>query len=152
VDNVDDLAAVDPLQVDRGDPEVGMPELALDHIQWDALSCHFNGVGVAQLVRREAAADTGPARQAPELRSCRGSRPRPSRRGPADHAEKRTNRQLHPELQPGIKLLPSPIVHPNLAALATLPMADEHRSAPGLEVSLGERQSLADPKTGLARG
>jgi hypothetical protein len=47
VDDVDDLTAVDPLQVDRGDPEVGMPELPLDHIQWDALSCHFNGVGVA---------------------------------------------------------------------------------------------------------
>ena len=112
------------------------------------LSCHFNGVGVAQLVRRKAATDTGPARQAPELRSCRGSRPRPSRRGSVDHAEKRANRQLNPELQPGIKLLPSPTVHPNLAALATLAMADEHRSAPGLEVSLGERQSLADPKTG----
>lgn len=148
VDDVDDLTAVDPLQVDRGDPEVGMPELALDHIQWDALSRHFNGVGVAQLVWREAAANTGQAPQAPELRPRRRSRPRPSSRGSVDHAEERANRQFHPELQPGIKLLPSPIVHPNLAALATLAVADEHRSEPGLEVSLGERQGLADPKTG----
>jgi hypothetical protein len=100
------------------------------------------------LVRREAPADTGAARQAPELSPRRGSRPWPSSRGPVDHAEERTNRQLHPELQLEIKLPPSPIVHANLAALATLAMPDEHRSAPGLEVSLGECQGLADPKTG----
>jgi hypothetical protein len=52
------------------------------------------------------------------------------------------------ELQPGIKLLPSPLVHSDLATLATPTMADEHRSALALEVSLGECQGFADPKTG----
>jgi hypothetical protein len=33
MDDIDDLAAVDPLQVDRGDPEVRVAKLALDHIQ-----------------------------------------------------------------------------------------------------------------------
>ena len=82
MDDIGERAAVDPLQVDRGDPAVGVPELALDHIQRDALSGHFNGVGMAQLVRREAAADTGPARRA-RCRNCvvGGGQPRPSRGG-----------------------------------------------------------------------
>jgi hypothetical protein len=38
VDGADDLAAVDALQIDAGDPKVGVAELALDHDQRDA-SC-----------------------------------------------------------------------------------------------------------------
>jgi hypothetical protein len=38
VDGVDDLGAVDALQVDRGDAEVGVSELALDDDQRDALA------------------------------------------------------------------------------------------------------------------
>jgi hypothetical protein len=53
VDGVDDLAGVDPLQVDRGHAEVGVPELALDYVQRDALAGEFDGVRVTQLVRRE---------------------------------------------------------------------------------------------------
>ena len=56
---VDDLGVVDALQVDRGDPEVAVAELALDDDQWDAFAGHLDGVGVAQLVRREAAAHAG---------------------------------------------------------------------------------------------
>jgi hypothetical protein len=33
VDGVDDFGVVDPAQVDRGDREVGVPELALDDEQ-----------------------------------------------------------------------------------------------------------------------
>ena len=36
MDGVDDLGAVDPLEVDRSDPEIAMAELALDHHQRDA--------------------------------------------------------------------------------------------------------------------
>jgi len=35
VDGVEDLGVVNPAQVGAGDPEVGMPELALDHQQRD---------------------------------------------------------------------------------------------------------------------
>ena len=47
VDGVDDLGVVDALQVHRGDPEVGVPELALDDIQRYTLSGHFDRVRVA---------------------------------------------------------------------------------------------------------
>jgi hypothetical protein len=47
VDRVDDLGAVDALEVDRGDAEVGVPELALDDDQRHALARHLHGVGVA---------------------------------------------------------------------------------------------------------
>jgi hypothetical protein len=48
-----------PLQVGRGDAEVRMAELALDHVQRHALAGQLDGVGVSELVRREAPADAG---------------------------------------------------------------------------------------------
>jgi hypothetical protein len=59
VDGVDDLGAVDALQVDRGHAEAGVPELPLDDDQRDALACHLDGVSMAELVRREAPPDAG---------------------------------------------------------------------------------------------
>jgi hypothetical protein len=58
VDGVDDLGAVNALQVDRGDAEVGMSELALDDEQRDTFSGHFDGVCVPELVGREASSDS----------------------------------------------------------------------------------------------
>jgi hypothetical protein len=75
MDDIDDLSTVDPLKVDRGDSEVGVAELALDHVQRDALSRHFNGMGVTQLMRREATTDTGSDGQPPKLGARRGGRP-----------------------------------------------------------------------------
>jgi hypothetical protein len=51
VDGVDDLGAVDALEVDRGDAEAGVSELALDDDQRDTFARHLDGVGVAELVR-----------------------------------------------------------------------------------------------------
>ena len=42
-------AFVDPLQINRGDAEVGVPQLALDDVERDALVGEFDGVSVAQL-------------------------------------------------------------------------------------------------------
>jgi hypothetical protein len=50
VHGLDDLGVVDSLQVDRGDAEVGVPELALDDNQRDALVGHLDRVRVAELV------------------------------------------------------------------------------------------------------
>jgi hypothetical protein len=47
VDGADDFAAVDALEVDAGDPEVGVPELALDHDERNALVRHFDCVSVS---------------------------------------------------------------------------------------------------------
>ncbi len=43
---------------------------------------------------------------------------------------------------PGAKLLPAPVVHPDLAALAALSVADEERPALRVKVALGEIQRL----------
>jgi hypothetical protein len=59
VDGLDDLGAVDALQVDRRDSEVGMFELALDDDQRDAVVSHLDGVSVSELVRRESTPDAG---------------------------------------------------------------------------------------------
>lgn len=47
VDGVDDLSAVDSLQVDRRYAEVAVPELALDHVERDAFAGHLDGMRVA---------------------------------------------------------------------------------------------------------
>jgi hypothetical protein len=62
VDGVDDLGAVDALEVDRGDAEVGVSELALDDDQRDTFARHLDGVGVAELVRSESSPDAGERR------------------------------------------------------------------------------------------
>ena len=59
VDGVDDFGVVDAAEVDRGDAEVGVPELALDDDQGDAFSRHLDGVGVTELVGGEPSPDTG---------------------------------------------------------------------------------------------
>ena len=58
VDGVDDLARIDPLQVGAGGPEVGMPELSLDYVDWHPLPGKLDRVRMPQLVRREPAANT----------------------------------------------------------------------------------------------
>lgn len=91
VDGVDDLGIVDSLQVDRRDPEVGVPELALDDVQWHALAPHLDGVGVTQLVRREAAPDGGLRGGAPQLLAHARRRQRSPTGAPVNHAEERAD-------------------------------------------------------------
>jgi hypothetical protein len=62
-DGFDDLAVVDPLQVDGGDAEVRVTELSLDHIQRHASACHLDCVRVSELVRCETPAHTRPSRR-----------------------------------------------------------------------------------------
>ena len=59
MDGVDDVGVVDALEVGRGDAEVAVAELALDDKERDAFVGHLDGVGVAELVRRETSPDTG---------------------------------------------------------------------------------------------
>ena len=54
MNRADHLRVVDSLQVDRGDPEIRMAELALDHIQRHPFPRHLNRVRVAELMRGEA--------------------------------------------------------------------------------------------------
>jgi hypothetical protein len=90
VDGVDDLGAVDPLQVDRGDAEGRVSELALDDDQWDALAGHLDGVRVAELMWREAAAYAGSNGRVAELRARRPLTTR-ARASALGHAEQRAD-------------------------------------------------------------
>jgi hypothetical protein len=56
---MDDLGVIDPAQVRRRDPEVGMPELALDDQKRNPFTGHLYRVGMPQLVRREPTTDPG---------------------------------------------------------------------------------------------
>jgi hypothetical protein len=67
VDGGDDLGAVDPLEIDGGDAEVGVPQLALNDVERYALVGQLDGVGVAELVGSEAAPHTGLGGDAPQL-------------------------------------------------------------------------------------
>lgn len=53
MDGADDLVAVDALEMNAGDAEVGVSELALDHDERDALVRHLDRVSVSKLMRRE---------------------------------------------------------------------------------------------------
>jgi hypothetical protein len=57
VDRVDDLAAVDAFEIDAGDAEVRVPELALNDDKPNALAGHLDGACVTQPMRSEATAD-----------------------------------------------------------------------------------------------
>jgi hypothetical protein len=58
VDGIDDLRVVDPLEIDRGHPEMGMPELALDNDQRHALVGHLDRVRMPALMGREPTPDS----------------------------------------------------------------------------------------------
>jgi hypothetical protein len=63
-----------------------------------------------------------------------------------DHARQRADRKFAPEFHPWVELLPRPAVHPDLAAFASLAVANEDRAARAVQVALLERECLADPK------
>ena len=50
MNGVNDFGVVDPAQIHGGDPEIGMPELALYDQQRDTLAGHLDGVSMSQLV------------------------------------------------------------------------------------------------------
>ena len=91
---VDDLGVVDPLQVDRGDTEIGVAELALDDVEPDALVCHLDRVCVTELMWSKAPAHAGLDCEPSQLGADGGRRPRPPAGLPVDDAEERPHRQL----------------------------------------------------------
>jgi hypothetical protein len=53
VNDANDLAVVDPLEIHGGNPEVGMAQLALDDVVRNALAGHLDRVRMSELMRRE---------------------------------------------------------------------------------------------------
>src|SRR4051812_3399734 len=134
VDGVDDLGVVDALEVDRGDAEVAVAELALDDDERHALVCHLDGVGVAQLVRCETLANACGRRRAAQLGARGGGRPWSSSGRAVDDAEQRADRELEPQIDPTLQVLPGPLVHTDLASAPALAAAHEQGPATVVEV------------------
>ena len=125
-----------------------MTELALDDVERHAFAGELDGVGVAQLMRREAPAYTGLGGKPTELDPGPGARPGPAASGAVDDAEQRPDRQLDPVAEPGRQLLPPPGVHADLAPTTTLALAHEQRPPPRIEVALAQRERLLDTEPG----
>jgi hypothetical protein len=62
-----------------------------------------------------------------------------------DHAKERADGKLGSDLAPGLELMPRPAVHADLAAATALALANDDRSASGVEVGLGQLERFADP-------
>jgi hypothetical protein len=147
MDGVDDLGVVDPLQVDAGDTEVAVAELALDDLQRHAFARQLDGVRVAELVRREAAANAGRDRGVAKLVSGGTGPLAPTRRSVQD-AQQWPDEQLGPQLEPRLELGPAPRVHARLAATSALAATQEQRAAALIEIGLGQGQRLVDAQPG----
>jgi len=119
-------------------------ELALDDHDRDALAGHLHGVGVAQLVWREATPDCRSCGGAPKLYADSVLRPWPTAGRAADDAEERPDRQLFADLEPWVELLPAPAVHADLAALAALAAAHENRATTRVKIAFGQRKRLTE--------
>ena len=112
-----------------------MPDLALDDVQRHALAQQLQRVRVPQLVRREAPAHAGAG--------GRGM-PRATLRAAVDHAQQRPDRHRLARLQPRLELFEAPVVHADFAALSAFAAADEHGTAPAVEVELGQIERFLD--------
>jgi len=62
VDRIDDLGAIDPAQINRRDPEIGMPQLPLDDHDRDPLARHLDRVSMPELMGSEPPTNTSPYR------------------------------------------------------------------------------------------
>jgi len=82
-------------------------------------------MGVAQLVRREAAPNACLGGEPTKLDARVGARPRPPARRAVDHAEQQPHRQLEAGREPRSQLLPAPGVHADLAAATALAVAHQ---------------------------
>ena len=126
VDGVDDLGVVDPLQIDRGDPEMCMPELALDNDQRYTLVSQLDRMRMAKLMWREATPDPrcgGSPAPVGGARTPAPSRVRRSGRGSRRTASRPATGRA---AVPGLELLPRPAVHPDLATPVAFAVADKH--------------------------
>jgi hypothetical protein len=120
-------------------------QLALDDDERHALVCHLDGMGVAQLVRRETPANACGRRRAAQLGTRGGGRPWSSSGRAVDDAEQRADRELEAHIDPTLQVLAGPLVHTDLAPAPALAAAHEQRAATVVEVRFVERQRLVDP-------
>src|SRR3954453_13611109 len=97
-------------------------------------------LGVAQLVRREAATNTGVGGQMPQDVAGGGARPGSSGGRAGDDAQQRADRQLDAALKPRGGLVPSPWIHADFSALGAPAVAHQDGAAEAVKVASGERE------------
>jgi len=109
VDRVHDLSRVDPLEVNRRDPKVGMPELPLDNRQRDPFVRHLDRVRMPELVGRKPPAHPRLGRESAKLTTGGSRRPTPTAGGTGEDAERRADRELDAVLGPAgdVLLIPN---------------------------------------------
>jgi hypothetical protein len=146
VDGRDDLLGSIPCRVDRGRAEVGVTKLPLDDVQRHALTGQLKRVGVAQLVRRIAPPGSGTRGEAAELGADRCARPRCPRVRPLMMQNSGSPASSARAVSHAAVCSHPPVVRPDLAGAAAPAVSDEDRSAPVVEVGLGERQRRLDAK------
>jgi hypothetical protein len=73
-------------------------------------------------------------------------RPGPPARLAIDHAEQRPDRHIEPAREPRLELIEAPVVHADLAPLATLALANQDRAASRVEVWFCQRHRCTDPE------
>jgi hypothetical protein len=98
------------------------------------------------MMRREPPPDPSLTGDAVQLATDTRRSARPAACRATQNAEQSAGGEFSAELEPGFQLGPGPAVHPDLATLVTLSVADEQRATVGIEVGLGQRQALADPQ------
>jgi hypothetical protein len=118
--DADDLFRVDALQVDACDPQVRVTKLALNDVQRDTFSSHFDGMCMAELMWCEPTSDTGALRHSAQVLPSASTAPETAAAGLADQAQQWAHGEFAAEFQPSAELGPCPVVHANLAALAAL--------------------------------
>lgn len=111
--------------------------------------CRLNDrVGI--LVGCEPPSDTRLAGGVVQLLACGRRFPAASGGWSVDHGQHRANGKLATDLQPRIELLPRSAIHPDLAALAALPMSDEYGAAGSVQIALLECEGFADSQSGAS--
>lgn len=108
----------------------------------------FNGVGMPELVRREAPAHAGFDRLAAELRARGGACPVSATAGTVDDAKQRPDGKVEPQLEPRLELVPAPGVHADFAASFALAVTDKQRAAGMVEIRFGESERFLDAQPG----
>jgi hypothetical protein len=108
VDGVDDLGAVNALEVHAGNAKVRVSELPLNDDERNAFVSHLDRVRMPELVWGEPSPDAGSRGSVMELLSSCRRLPVPPGRRAVDHAQQRPDRQLVPSLQPRFELAPRP--------------------------------------------
>ena len=107
-------------EIHGGDREIGVAQLALDDQQRHAFAGHFDGMSMAQLVRRKPAAHPRPAGSHVQLGADAGWRHGRPRVGPSSTQNSAPTGSLARSCSHGSSCSNTPAVHPDLAALAAV--------------------------------